>query len=468
MLNAPVILYLGSRILSAAGNLLAIVIFTRLAEPADYGRYLLIVAWAWIVHGFVTQWLSFAYFGVFQARRVEEYVVSLLHLICAGVVAIAVGLTGIAMLGIWEPSFLFAVFILFSCVSIYQGASQVSRSMLDTRTAALLMILRAIFTVSFGSLVLWIGWGATGLAYAVAIAHLIAAIPGWIGPGPIQLSQGSRAASFHILKYGWPLMLSFGVMAVGQSIDRLLIAHYLGAAVLGSYGVIADLIRQSFSIVGESISYSMVTSAKQHADKGDHEGSARVLRTAFNASVAAAAFGAAFFIAFGDPIVRLLLAPEYYEHMVGLIPIFAIAYAFQTMQNYYFAQVIYFTHASYLEPVVSGIFITISCTLLFFLLPRYGPLGAAIALMLGFLVTCFSFAIVGRRYYYMPIDSVGLAKIVALAGLFILMGWLIGHLVPYAALSYILKAIVFVVLGGFVVYRFNLLHPKLIDTAGKF
>ncbi len=120
----------------------------------------------------------------------------------------------------------------------------------------------------------------------------------------MRWSHSSRAAALHIVSYGWPLLLSFGVTAVGQSIDRLLLAHYLGMATLGPYGVVADVLRQSFTVLGEAIILSLVTVAKTQANDGDAAGAAQTLQKAFNACLAAATFGAAFFIVFGDAVLR--------------------------------------------------------------------------------------------------------------------------------------------------------------------
>jgi hypothetical protein len=44
MLNPSGLPYLGARALSAAGNLFAVAVFSRLAGPEEYGHYILIFA----------------------------------------------------------------------------------------------------------------------------------------------------------------------------------------------------------------------------------------------------------------------------------------------------------------------------------------------------------------------------------------------------------------------------------------
>src|SRR5713101_6392620 len=97
MLNTPVILYLGSRGIAAAGNLLAVAIFTRIAGPAEYGHYVLIFAWSLIVYGFGAQWMRFAFFGVYQSERFGEYVGALVGLLCCGLSIVALVLAALGI-----------------------------------------------------------------------------------------------------------------------------------------------------------------------------------------------------------------------------------------------------------------------------------------------------------------------------------------------------------------------------------
>ena len=383
MLNSSGLLYLIARAISAAGNLLAVAIFSRLAGPAEYGHYVLIFAWSLIVYGFGAQWMRFAYFGVYHPQRFGEYVASLAPLLGGGLALVAIVLASLGATGLFEPGFLLAVFALVCAITIYEAAFEVARTLLNVRGAAFSMILRATLTVAFGSASLWLGGGARGLALAIAAAHVVAATPALATFSWVNFSHGSRAASLHIVTYGWPLLLSFGVSAVGQSIDRLVLAHYLGAATLGPYGVAADVMKQSFTVLGEAIILSLVTVAKQYSNEGNFTAANVTLQKAFNACLAAAVFGAAFFIVFGELVLRAVLKPDFVAPMRDLIPSFAIAFAFMTMRNFYFAQVIYFTKASYLELVVSLLFLVVSTGLSLLLVPAYGAYGAAVSSMVS-------------------------------------------------------------------------------------
>jgi O-antigen/teichoic acid export membrane protein len=457
MLNTSGLLYLSARTLSAAGNLLAVAIFSRLAGPAEYGHYVLIFAWSLIVYGFSAQWMRYAYFGVYHPDRFGEYVGSLGRLLGCGLVAVALVLTTLGVSGLFPPGFLVAVFALVCGMTVYEAAFEVARSLLNARGAALSMILRATLTILFGSASLWLDGGAQGLAIGIAIAHTLAAIPALTTLSKVRVSEFSRAASLHIVSYGWPLFLSFGVTAIGQSIDRLLLAHYLGVAALGPYGVVADILRQSFTVLGEAIILSLVTVAKQSANLGNHDKADTTLRKAFNACLGAATFGTAFFIVFGNLVLQAVLKPEFFAPAADLVPIFAIAFAFMTMRNFYFGQVIYFTNASFLELVVSILVLVISVTLSLALVPAYGVHGAAISLMLSNMVGCGAYLVLGRRLYKMPIDFTALGVMPSLAMLFVFGAHTVAGLLTAPALQLILDGVMFAAIGGYAIRHFSLL-----------
>ena len=354
MLNTSGLLYLSARAVSAAGNLLAVAIFSRLAGPAEYGHYVLIFAWSLIVYGFGAQWMRFAYFGVYHHERFGEYVASLARLLGAGIAIVALVLTALGLFGFFEPSFLIAVFALVCGITVYEAAFEVARTLLNARGASLSMILRTVLMIGFGSASLYAGGGARGLAVAIAVAHLIAAAPSLATFSNVRLSHFSRAASWHIVSYGWPLLLSFGVTARRPE-HRPAAARPLSRA-----GDARALWRRRRRAAAEF----------HRARRGDHPvaGHGRQdpsqsrrhrkppikrLQMAFNACLAAASFGAAFFIVFGHVVLQAILQPEFIAPTRDLIPILAIAFAFATMRNFYFAQVIYFTNASYLDLVVA-------------------------------------------------------------------------------------------------------------------
>jgi O-antigen/teichoic acid export membrane protein len=137
------------------------------------------------------------------------------------------------------------------------------------------------------------------------------------------------------------------------------------------------------------------------------------------------------------------------------------------MRSFYFAQVIYFTKASYLDLVVSLLFLVVSTVLSVLLVPIDGPFGAAIALMVACVVACLAFMALGRRWYRMPIDLTALGVMPSLAILFVFGARATAEIMPGPSMALIVDAVAFAMVGGFAIYHFGLLNMPSMETAAE-
>jgi O-antigen/teichoic acid export membrane protein len=130
--------------------------------------------------------------------------------------------------------------------------------------------------------------------------------------------------------------------------------------------------------------------------------------------------------------------------------------------------VIYFTHASYLELVVSLLFLVVSTALSIVLVPAYGTHGAAFALMVAWIIACLTFMVLGRRWYRLPIDLVALGVIPALAILFVIAAHVAERLLPVPSIRLVVDAVIFVAVSVFAIRQFDLLSapPAHIPAEG--
>jgi O-antigen/teichoic acid export membrane protein len=421
-------LYFGSRTVAAIGNLISVAVFTHFIGPEEYGAYVLVFAWVIIVYGFTTQWMKFAYFGVYRAAQAGALIATYGRLALGVVAVAAAGIAVAAMLTPMGGAFAAALVALFAGMTIYEAATEISRTRLQAGAVALCMVLRAAFVLALGAATLSVWPSAIALALAVAAGHLLAAVPSLISLRGFARAQPSREEARGLVRYGWPLIFSFGIT------DRLIIAYFAGNAVLGPYGVVADLMRQSFMVAGESIALALVTIAKQQADEGRRAQSDATMRLAFRACVTAAAFGAAFFIIFGEKLVAILLGEGFAQPAYEIIPWIACAFFFMTIRVFYFSQVIYFIDATVIDPIVNVFFVVVSVVIALVLVPRAGAAGGAAALAIAHAGACVVAAFAGRRYYKLPVERAALFGIPALALLALAGAWGLSSALDGAAL----------------------------------
>lgn len=360
--------------------------------------------------------MKFAYFGVYRSSQEATLVASYIRLVAVSMVVVAVVLTTLSKLLSWDLSFIASLISLFAGMTIYEAAIEVSRTRLQVKTVAIGMVCRALFVFLLGYLALLLQPSAMMLSFGVSLGHLLAAVPSLLMLRDFRGVKASSDALAGLIRYGWPLIFSFGVFALGQSIDRFLVSHYVGNEVLGPYGVVADMMRQSYMVVGESIALALITVAKRHSDEGRPAESEAVMRSSFRACVVAAAFGATFFVLFGHRIFTVLLGAEFAGLADGIVPFFAVAFGFMMLRSFYFAQVIYFTNAAFLELLIAIVFVATSALFAAILTPRYGPVGGAAALMIGHGAAFVVSAVIGRRLHTLPIDWMAAIGISGAAG----------------------------------------------------
>lgn len=463
--SSKLVVYFGSRAISAVGNLASVAVFARLIGPADYGSYILMFAWAIVVYGFATQWMKFSYFGVYRAADERAIIASYARLMATAIGIASTVLLALCALLPMRLDFTLALIALFATMTVYEGALEINRTLHQATTVAVSMICRAVFVLVIGCIFLAFNHSAFTLALGVSAGHLVATIPSLTMLRGFRTARPTPDAMHALVRYGWPLILSFGVFALGQTVDRFLIAHFAGNAVLGPYGVIADMMRQSYMVAGESIALALITVAKQHADEGRRDASDAVMRSAFRACLTAGAFGAAFFILFGDTLARLLLGAEFADAGAGIIPYFAVGFGFMMLRSFYFGQVIYFSNGTFLELLIAVAFVLSSTVLAILLVPAHGAVGGAIALMIAHAAACLIGAVIGRRLHVLPIDVPALVGIPAIAAVLVLLCRLIGAEIATEAVRHAVDVLLLSAALALVVWRFDLL--KLVATGSR-
>ncbi|GBU18100.1 MULTISPECIES: oligosaccharide flippase family protein [Methylobacterium] len=418
MLTRHTITYVGSRGVAALLNLVSVAAFTRLAPVESYGTYLYIFSWGLVLYGATCQWPKFAFFALYDEKRGPGQVDTVVRMLGLALLATAL-LAGLAVAaGLVEGRMALAVVAATTGMTLFEGATEIARTRLAALPVGIAVLVRAVLVLTLGSLSLWLTRDPVWLALAVASANVIASLPPARVVWPMLDGHASLAEARRLLAYGWPLVFSFGIAALAQVLDRLVVGKSLGPGELGAYGAIADFLKQSFLVFGESIALSMISIAKRDARAGDAAASAGVLEEAARTLTLIAAFGTAFFLSFDDVVVAILLGPDYRAQALVLAPVLIAASVTMMFRAYYFGQVIYFTRTSHLDAIASLVMLVTVGGLSLVLIPRSGVYGAALAFAVGQLAGCLTF-VLGSRFGPggsrgpMPFPAADIAAIVA-------------------------------------------------------
>lgn len=413
MIARHTLTYLGSRGVAAALNMASLAVFTRLAAVDTYGTYLFILSWAIVLYGATCQWPKFSLFALYDEARAPAQIGTVLRILLCMLVLAGFAAAAAAALGLAEFRFAGAVFAAAAGTMVFEAALEIARTRLAVGAVALSVIARGALVLGLGSAALSLWNDPLHLVLAVALANALAAIPAGVAIGPTVLrARGSMAEARRLLAYGWPLVLSFGIAALAQTVDRLIIANTAGHGELGAYGAIGDFLRQSFVVFGESIALSMISIAKRDARLGGIEAAGPVLREAARALTLVAAFGSVFFLTFIEILVSVLLGPDYRASAMALAPFLIAASICTLFRSYYFGQVIYFTGSSTLDAIASSVLLVATGGLSLLLIPQYGVKGAAIAVAVGQSLACLVYILGAKGRIRMPVPLADIVLIV--------------------------------------------------------
>ena len=402
MIRRYLALYFVARGAAAVGNLAAVAAFTRLAGPEVYGHYVVMFAAALVVGGFSAQWIRYAFFNNYRSDQDRDFFASFVALILvsmlvtAAVASIAFALNGAGF------AFSAGVLLIGLSVALFDVVTEVCRTRLQVGRAALSITLKALLVLLFGVLALHLHGTALALAVGIAAAHLVATIPAAISLGRLLGGRPTWRETRRLIAFGWPLMLSFGLGAFSQGLDRFFLAGLEGAAAVGAYGALSDLVRASFVILGESISLATVPLAKRQFSEGDRNAATRTLQHAFRLLLVVGTFVAAAFLVFAPTFLPVIFPSTFLEGSDTLLPVIVLAALILIVRNVYLAQIIYFMRSSHLELASSLILMVVNFGLCVALIPRHGALGAALAFLGGQMASALFFLLLGRGEFSMP------------------------------------------------------------------
>ncbi len=401
-MNRDAVIYLASRLGAAALNLGAIALFTRLASPAVYGGYLIGFAGGYIVFATLFQWLIQAHFGLYAPERAARLAGALLALLGMMAGAAGLGLAAAMGLGLLALADGLALAALLAGFVIYAAAVEIGRARLMVGAMALAGLVRGLAMLVLGGATLWIAPSAPMLLAAVGLGQALAGLPILLALPRAGIAAPERGDMRGLARFGAPLVLAFAAAALALHFDRLLLDGLAGAALVGLYGAIADLVRQSFVVVGEAVAAAYMSRAKA---TGPGTERAMALERAFATLWSLILLGIAGWMALGPMLIRLLLGPDFAAAPPGLLELIVIGTALLSLRAYYFAQAIYFAGGAGREVVSSLVMLAAGVGLALLLVPGLGVTGAAAAYLGAQAAGLASLMLADRRTRLLPVQA---------------------------------------------------------------
>ncbi|MEY4555464.1 MAG: hypothetical protein RL093_583, partial [Pseudomonadota bacterium] len=234
--------YLPANIVQGVVGFLAIILFTRLLSPEDFGRYALAFSVMTLAHVAVFSWLEAAMARFWAAQTpgaAQGHFASLYRT----AFVLSAGFIVVAGLAIWllpaDPLFKLALAVGLAGAParcMVKLAQERFRAEGEVGKSA-----RLDMAVTLGGLAIGVGFALAGAGGAAPLLGLglapLAALP-FVLPGELKQARGGAFEAARVREYalyGYPIAASLALTVVLSSTDRFVLDAWLGEAAVGAY-----------------------------------------------------------------------------------------------------------------------------------------------------------------------------------------------------------------------------------------
>lgn len=407
MLIRHVAVYLFARGLPGVVNFLALAVYTRLLTHEEFGRYSLVIAGVGLVHVVVFQWLLLVC-GRFLPAHIDQPQTVLRPVLAVFLFLSTIfALAACVVVSVWaapEWRSIIPVAIVLTITQAWHELNlRLATARLDPARYGVLSTIKAVLALLLGAVLAWVYQSANapliGLIFGAVMAWLFAGRSAWTGIRP-QLPTSEQLKEFG--SYGFPLAITFSLVWITSSSDRLMIAWFLGEAQTGIYAVGYDMAQQSLGLLLTIVNTAATPLAIKTLEKDGVEAAGRQMRQNGELMFALAFSGAAGLIAIGPVMIGLFVGEEFREGASSIFGWVALTAAVIGIKSFHFDIAFHLTRKSKWLLITSGLAAAANLGLNLVFVPHFGIAGAAWSALLAYSIAAVSSAVIGFKVFPMP------------------------------------------------------------------
>ncbi len=423
--------YLPANIIQGVVGFLAIVVYTRLLSPDDFGRYALAFSVMTMAHVATFSWLEAAMARFWAAQREgadmashfaslyrTTFIMTGLFLPLAGLVIwlwpmphelrlpIAVGLIGIPV----------------RCLT--KLAQERYRAAGEVRKAASLDIWNTLAGFGVGAAFALGGAGGASPLAGLLIAPLFA-LP-FILPGELREARSGyidreRLKSYAV--YGYPIAASLGLALVLASTDRFLLALFMDEAAVGAYHAGYSIANRTLDVLFIWLGTAGTPALVMALERGGREQLTAAAREQVSTLILIGLPAAVGVALVARPLAEFMIGEDLRHAATLVTPWIALSALLSGLTVYYFHQAFTLGRRTGWLLAAMSIPALANVVLNIVLIPRFGVLGAAWATAASFAVGLVSSWAMGRRIMPLPLPWTTLFQCSLCAGVMAVAVW---------------------------------------------
>lgn len=412
-------IYMLAKVVPGVMAFVALSVYTHLLTPQEYGVYTLMFSAALFLHSALFNWLPVGMMRFWPGGTYSDkaFISTLGVLYFRLFVPVAiVGLLLFWCLGENYHSKIAAGFLLLAGFTVLMIGQQLQSAQMLPSRYAFMTISYAISALSLGSAMAYFGYGPTGVIFGTAAGMLVPATilsaKSW---ALFDRSLYTPELTRKLLIYGTPLAASFFLDEVANLSDRYMLAWLVDEAEAGKYAVGYDLAGNTVMMIMNAINLAAYPMIVKLLDTKGKEAALEYFNTYVILLLSISIPAVVGLSLVGPGLASLVIGDEYQLAVVLVLPWVASAIFFMGLGAFY-------VHLPFqLGNKNGGIFkigvytALINLILNFWLIPKMGMLGAAIATLLSFMLSTALGVYYARGVFPLPFPAREIVKIIIAA-----------------------------------------------------
>lgn len=420
--------YVLGRGLPAAINSIALIMYTRVLTPQEYGIFAVVLAYVALVDSMLFRWQRFGLLRFHDSMNYEERRTLLATLIRTFVITglavtvIAFSLYLAVPTDVGAGTWIVGVLLVWA-TGFYEMVTELVRVKLQPLTYGRLSITRAIVTLATGWTLAAAGLGATGvligtlIGYVMPVLLRLRMVRDDVAHGTFDVKLGKT-----LLLYGLPLSATFALNFVISTSDRLIITWMLGEDASGLYSAAYNIPAQSIGVLVNIVGLAGLPLVFRSMESAGVQAARNIMREYLAILMAVSLPAAVGLVCLSGDISRVLLGTSYQVAAEQVIPIVAIACLIYGVITEYLSlsfQLARQTKATMWSAAV-GALLNVVLNILF--LPKYGVVGAAYATFWSYVAYFLVAVLLAWRIFPIPCWTRGFhGVILATAGMILVL-----------------------------------------------
>jgi O-antigen/teichoic acid export membrane protein len=407
--------YIVAKLLPGAVGMITTALLTRLLNPTRYGLYGLALVVMTFGSTMVFDWLGVSFLRFYERRRGDPMVFSTVIQIFLALVLLSGVATAIAWAcGLFAGSDAAIVgvgILMMWSFSWFELAGRFEIANFRPAYYVRMNLGRALFIVIGAGSAAWAThspvWTAVGTAAGTAAGALIGGFKRWsIGP-----SHFDRDLARSLLMFGLPMAASMALGSLVSSGTRTLLEVMDSAEALGLYTACFMLVQNTLTVTSGGIASAAYQLAVRAVESGDPDAAHRQLTengTLLVAVLAPAALGMAL-TAHG--IATTMVGAKFVAGVTTITPWMAAAALLTNLRAHHLDHAFQLGRRPSLQIAVTAVAAVVAIGLSLVLIPRYGPVGAAMASTVAMGIACVHAVIAGKAAFPLPIPVSGCVRV---------------------------------------------------------